>query len=54
MKLIQKVLLSEIKKNPVEVRKMVSKMDTLDYKTKSQITALTLVYEQPDNPKFKN
>lgn len=48
MKLVEQVLLNEIKKDPVKVRHMVTKMDTLDFTTKSQIIALTFVYEQPN------
>ncbi|WP_299090390.1 hypothetical protein [uncultured Metabacillus sp.] len=53
MKLVEKVLLNELKKDPVKVRKMISTMDTLDVKTKSQIMALTLVYEHPEEHELR-
>lgn len=53
MKLVEKVLLNEIKKDPVKVRRMVASMETLDLKTKSQITALTYVYEQPEEHELR-
>ncbi|MGQ4668612.1 hypothetical protein ACUIJN_22800 [Metabacillus halosaccharovorans] len=53
MKLAEKYLLSLIKKEPVKVRQMISTMDTLDLKTKSQITALTYMYEKPEDHELR-
>ncbi|MCV9886265.1 hypothetical protein [Metabacillus halosaccharovorans] len=53
MKLAEKYLLSLIKKEPVKVRQMISTMDTLDLKTKSQITALTYMYEKPEEHELR-
>ncbi|WP_368657657.1 hypothetical protein AB3Z07_21330 [Metabacillus halosaccharovorans] len=53
MKLVEKVLLSEIKKNPVLVRQLITSMDTLDIKTRSQITALTYMYEKPEDHELR-
>lgn len=53
MKLAEKYLLSLIKKEPVKVRQMISSMDTLDLKTKSQITALTYMYEKPEDHELR-
>lgn len=53
MKLLEKVLLNEIKKNPVLVRQKVATMETLDLKTRSQITALTYIYEKSEDHELR-
>lgn len=54
MKLVEKVLINELKKDPIKVQNMVLNMETLDLKTRSQIFALAMVYEKPENHELRN
>ncbi|MDQ0228440.1 hypothetical protein J2S02_004823 [Metabacillus niabensis] len=49
MKLLQSVLLERIKREPLKVRAELINDSTMDYKLKSQIIALTYVYEKEEN-----
>ncbi|PAD69911.1 hypothetical protein CHH83_05755 [Bacillus sp. 7586-K] len=54
MKLVEKVLINELKKDPIKVQNMVLNMETLDLKTRSQILALAMVYEQPESHELRS
>lgn len=54
MKLVEKVLINELKKDPIKVQNMVLNMETLDLKTRSQILALAIVYEHPENHELRS
>ncbi len=54
MKLVEKVLINELKKDPIKVQNMVLNMETLDLKTRSQILALAIVYQHPENHELRS
>ncbi|MGG3924931.1 hypothetical protein ABET51_02855 [Metabacillus fastidiosus] len=54
MQLLGKVLLEELKNDPTGVRELVLSMDTLDIRTKSQIVALSFLYENEGNHELQN